>query len=495
MDLRNADGHEEKERARHYLLTLLGNGRGLPAKVGQFMSMGNEGQELRQTLNNSIPAMPFEEVRELLETALGQPWKSVFKSIEKKGNPASLGQVHFGRLIDNRDVAVKIQYPDIAAAVEAEMELLGWMPKVGPVAKWGFDMAGYRDVFWNSFSHELDYSHEVENQRRYHSFAAPLQDVVIPQAVAEFCRRNVLVQERVDGIPIEEVQDLPPQQKQEIGRTLVRHYVHMIFRHGFVHSDPHPGNFAFCKSARGALSLVVYDYGSILEIPETVRLGLLRTLVALNERESIDPAACLLALGFDGEKIEDLRPVLPALLQVLFEPFITDAPYDVKHWNLSRRFDAIVGDLKWWFRSAAPPNLIFLMRTLQGLVSMLESLDTKVPWKFILDNLCYDLYEPARALPIPDAPPANGHAPKFDGMARYLKIHVIKPNNNEVKLTMPGRVADDLEGIMDAPVKESIDRQGIDLVEIQKRVIRSGFVPQEVFELKDSERYVRVWME
>ncbi|MFQ5444379.1 MAG: ABC1 kinase family protein, partial [Nitrospinales bacterium] len=266
MNLRAADGVEEKERAKHYLMTLLGNGRGLPAKVGQFMAMGDEGPELRNTLNNSIPAMPFEEVRKLLEKALGQPWKAVFKSIDKQGISASLGQVHFGQLIDKREVAIKIQYPEIAEAVESEMDLLGWMPKVGPVAKWGFDMAGYRDVFWKSFNQELNYCHEVENQRRYHSLAAALQDVVIPQVIPEYCRENILVQERVEGISIDEAKELPPRQRQEIGRTLIRHYVHMIFRHGFVHSDPHPGNFALRKSARGAFSLVIYDYGSILEI-------------------------------------------------------------------------------------------------------------------------------------------------------------------------------------------------------------------------------------
>ena len=63
---------------------------------------------------------------------------------------------------------------------------------------------------------------------------------------------------------------------------------------------------------------------------------------------------------------------------------------------MNERFDAIVGDLKWWFRSAAPPELIFLMRTLHGLAVMLERLDAKLPWKFLLEKLCYDQFS-ARA--------------------------------------------------------------------------------------------------
>ncbi|MFQ5715812.1 MAG: hypothetical protein ACE5GQ_01785, partial [Nitrospinales bacterium] len=65
----------------------------------------------------------------------------------------------------------------------------------------------------------------------------------------------------------------------------------------------------------------------------------------------------------------------------------------------------------------------------------------------------------------------------------------------EVRLTMPARVADDLEGIIDPPVKESIVKQGLDLAGMQERVRKSGFVAQTIFELEDPERKVRVWLE
>ena len=71
--------------------------------------------------------MPFEEVVELIEKAYGKPWDMVFKKLEKSCKPASLGQVHFGKLKDGTEVAVKVQYPDIASTVEAEMDLMGWL--------------------------------------------------------------------------------------------------------------------------------------------------------------------------------------------------------------------------------------------------------------------------------------------------------------------------------------------------------------------------------
>ncbi len=160
---------------------------------------------------------------------------------------------------------------------------------------------------------------------------------------------------------------------------------------------------------------------------------------------------------------------------------------------MSERFDGIAGEMKWWFRSAAPPELIFLMRTLHGLVTLLSRLQAKLPWRFILRSLCEDMYPAARAITLPEPP--KGPATKFNGVAQLLKAHVTKAAGNEVKLTMPARVAENLQDVIDPPVMEAIDRQGIDLNEIQKRIRRSGFIPQVAFEFKDSERYIKVWLE
>jgi len=153
-----------------------------------------------------------------------------------------------------------------------------------------------------------------------------------------------------------------------------------------------------------------------------------------------------------------------------------------------------VGDMKWWFRSAAPPKLIFLMRTLHGLTAMLRRLDVPLPWQFIMDQILSDIYPQARALTLPEVE-GDSKSPAFDSMARYLKVHVVKSNGNKVSLTMPGRCADDIESIMDEPVKESIQRQNIDLQSIQDKARRSGFIPQTLFELHDEERDMKVWLE
>ncbi|VAX31257.1 Ubiquinone biosynthesis monooxygenase UbiB [hydrothermal vent metagenome] len=493
--LKNATDEDKRRWAKKYLVEVLGQSRGLPAKVGQFMTFGKEDQELKDALDKAITAMPFDQVVSLLEEKYQAPLDSVFKTLNEDCRSASLGQVHFGKLKDGTEVAVKVQYPEIAQSVEAEMALMGFLPKVGPVAKWGFHMDGYRDAFWNNFKKELDYRQELECQQKYAELAAPLENVIVPKVFPDLSGPTVLVQSLEEGIGLEKAETLAQTSRQAMGRVVVQHYILMLFRHGFVHADPHPGNFAFRQTGREKFSLIVYDYGCILQISDEVRLGLLRIILALQNHEPLDPMACLSMIGFDPEKLQDLRSTLPALLHVLFEPFLIEAPYDIKDWRMSERFDQIVGEMKWWFRSSAPPDLIFLMRTLHGMSTMLERLDAKISWRFILNNLCSDLYSQAQAVSLPEIPCDRENALRLNGIAKYLKVNVVKPNGNKVRLTMPARVADNIKDIIDPPVMESIERQNIDLVAIQKRVHETGFIPQILFDLKDPEREVLVWLE
>ena len=490
--IRKSTSEEQHQRAKKYLVELLGKSRGLPTKIGQFITMDSDDHALRESLIDSIVPMPFHEVTEILGLAYGD--SSVFKKLDKEPKVASLGQVHFGTLKDGTEVAVKIQYSEIAGAVESELDIMGWLPKAGPVAKWGFKMDGYRDAFWENFSEELDYRIEIKHQTRYRKLITPRERIVIPEVIEDLCKPNILVQKKEEGFGLDKAETMMPAQKQAMGRLLLEHYFHMLFRHGFVHADPQPANLAFRQYKKDYFVLILYDFGSVLEISDDMRLALLRIILALRDHENLDPVSCLIALGFDPEKLEDLRPTLPALLSVLFEPFLIEAPCNVKDWRMSERFDQIVGELKWWFRSAAPPQLIFLMRTLHGLTTMLNRLDVDLPWQFLLDKHLSDIYPEARALKLPEVKSANPiHS--FNEMANYLKVHVVKSNGNKVSLTMPARCADDLEGVMDESVKESIDKQNIDLKAIQEKAQKSGFIPQILFTLKDEERDMKVWLE
>jgi predicted unusual protein kinase regulating ubiquinone biosynthesis (AarF/ABC1/UbiB family) len=492
--VRGETGEEGKQRAKNYLVQVLGESKGLPTKIGQFMTMDGEDMDLRDSLNDAIEPMDFDTVQALLDQAYGMPYTKVFKSLEKSAKTASLGQVHFGKLKDGRSVAVKVQYANIAKSVESELKIMGFLPKVGPVSKWGFNLDGYRDRFWEHFGSELDYEKEASNQIKYNELVKSVDNFIVPEVALEACRPGVLVQIREDGVSLDEAEKAERSERFAIGKALLQHYLLMIFRYGYIHSDPHPGNFGFRLKGNKGAEVVLYDYGSVLELTKNERMVLLRIILAIRDRENLNPASCLAALGFEPDKLKDLRSFLPAILRTLFDPFIFDYPYDVNDWKLSESIDSVAGDLKWWFRSSAPPKFIFLMRTIHGLITIINRLNTRQSWKYILDDACADLYPEVRSFNIPQLPEGQNDV-SFSSLSQYLKVYVKKTNGGRVELTMPARVADDLDGTIDDAVKETIKRNSLDLAEMQLKVRKNGFKPQVIFKVHDSEREVRVWLE
>jgi predicted unusual protein kinase regulating ubiquinone biosynthesis (AarF/ABC1/UbiB family) len=456
--IKNSTNEDQRQWDKQYLFELPDKSRGIPTKIGQFLTM--EDQSSGEPVTNSLDPMPYEEVTELLNNAYGEPFDNIFIELDKSAKAASLGQLHFGRLKDGTEVAVKVQYPETDKGLKAE----------------------------------LDYVIEMKHQIRYRQLIPPLERILVPEVIEELCRPNVLVLKKEEGFGLEKAETMISVQKQAIGRLLLEHYFHMLFRHGFVHADPQPVNLAFRQFKKDYFVLILYDFGSLVEISSEMRLALLRIILALRNHERIDPVSCLLALGFDVKKLDDLRPTLPALLSVLFEPFLVEAPYHVKNWRMSERFDQTVGEMKWRFRSAAPLKLIFLMRTLHDLTTILSRLDVALPWQFLLDKHLSDIYPEAQALQLTEFKTSQViHS--FDEMARYLKIHIVKKNGNKISLTMPARCADDLEDVIDESVKESINRHKIDLQAIQKKIQKSGFISQPLFSLIDEECNIKVWLE
>lgn len=483
---------EARKRARVRVLEILGGGRGLAAKLAQFMAMSDP-EEFKLLQEGGIPPMAFDEVRKALESAYGAAPASVFSELTERGLPASLGQVHFGRCLDGTEAAVKIRYPGIVEAVNAEIDALGWVPSAGPARRWGFDLAGYKKTLGASLSGELDYEAEAARQTRYRELASGLGGVIVPEVLSPLCRPGVLVQRRENGIPLQEALLCDPLDRLAMGRAALRHVLHMTFRHGFVHADPNPANFAFRRlPGTAGWAVVVYDFGCVLEIDKTTRLALLRAILALRDREPVDAGACLAAAGFEAGKLGDLGPRLPALLSALFEPFLSDDPFDVTGWRLGERADMIAGDLKWWFRSAAPSRLILLMRIFHGLADLLVRLDARVCWSRELEAAAGEEFAAARALPLA---PESEQAPRFDSMAARLRIRVERPDGRAADLSFPARAAEDFRALMDDDILRKAAEAGVDAEAVQRRLLASGMTPQVLFEIRDQGKQIRVWLE
>lgn len=459
-------------------------------KIGQVLAGAAEGGAY-QELVTGIPPLPLSELH--LGDSLGRPWSELFERVDEPGVAASLGQVHRARSREGEDLAVKIRYPDIGRAVEAEMRIAGLLPAAGPVRRWGFDLSGYKAMLRRNMSRELDYLSEAARQA---DFAArvPVPGLVVPRVHIGRCREGVLVQSWEEGDALETVVDWPLRDRLLVGRTLLQTLFVSLFGAGLVHGDPHPGNYRVRRSPSGAPEVVLFDFGCTVDVSETERTSLLALIVGCREGLDKDPLACFVAMGFDHSRLLPIAGELPALCRILFAPFLEERPFRLAEWRLGAATAELLGELKWWFRAAGPPRLLLLMRAFQGLVRQLEDLGVALPWWPLLTTaLGEEAIASARRF-TPQPLPGAG-ARSFAGLARLLKVSVAEGGVERVSLAFPASQVTQLESLIPPEVRDKMRQRGVELEAIVARARDSRFAPQELFCLEDGDKRHRVWLE
>jgi predicted unusual protein kinase regulating ubiquinone biosynthesis (AarF/ABC1/UbiB family) len=275
--LTGADATEFHVRTAERYTELLGHSKGALMKAGQMLSFVSaspavpaEFQSIYQSaltrLRDEAPPMAPELARAALERELGQPTESAFAHFEWEPlAAASIGQVHAARLHDGRAVAVKIQYPGVAAAIHADLKntellstFLGLLFGLSP-RKVSFDIRGAAQEIGARITEELDYRLEAANQTEFAELYREHPFIHVPEVIGELCTGRVLTQELVQGKPWSEAlaadQELRDSWAEAIHRFTYGSY-HYFY---LFNADPHPGNYAF----RDDGSVSFFDFGCV----------------------------------------------------------------------------------------------------------------------------------------------------------------------------------------------------------------------------------------
>jgi len=242
----------------------LGQMKGAAMKLGQFASfidtefIPEEYREVYQEqlakLRTDAPAMPWEKVVKVLEEEYdGEPLSELFSEFEEEAfAAASIGQVHRAELLDGRQVAVKIQYPGIAEALDADLRNAGTIVRLARALAPGLDAKAIAEELRERVMEELDYEYEAQNQR---SFARAYRDhpfIYVPEVVTRLSRRRVLVTELVRGMGFEEIKELPQAERSRFGEIVFRGSFGSIYHLQHFNADPHPGNYILMEDDRVA---------------------------------------------------------------------------------------------------------------------------------------------------------------------------------------------------------------------------------------------------
>src|SRR3954454_3270237 len=266
---RSEEGAKEKLDNRHLetalkLVGTLGEMKGAAMKLGQMASfidtefLPPEYRELYQEqlakLRTSGPAMPWSKVEKVLDEEYeGGPLSAYFAGIEEEAfAAASIGQVHRAELLDGQRVAVKIQYPGVAEALESDLRNAGTIVRLAKAIAPGLDPKAIANELRERVLEELDYEYEAQNQR---TFARAYRDhpfVYVPDVYTRLSRRRVLVTELVDGIGFEEVKERDEEERSRFGEIVYRFAFGSIYHLQHFNADSHPGNYILMPDRRVA---------------------------------------------------------------------------------------------------------------------------------------------------------------------------------------------------------------------------------------------------
>ncbi|MFT7676742.1 MAG: putative unusual protein kinase regulating ubiquinone biosynthesis (AarF/ABC1/UbiB family) [Planctomycetota bacterium] len=491
------NGRDElvRQRAGRHLRDRLGRLRGLPQKVGQMLSMTSDTEQadLFIPLGSAAPALDFADLTPHLELAWGKQPNEICQEINPEGLAASLGQVHQARLHDGRQVAVKIQYPGMSEALDTDLSALGWIARPVGNLRDGFDMTDYQNALRESLKEELDYEAEAANQKDMARAAADSKlDLVVPTVIDELSTDKVLTSTWEEGGTHLHTRTWEAPERGLLGRRMVSQFLTMIFDHGLMHADPHPGNYRFRLGADGP-QVVLYDYGCVHRMTERERMVLLRLITeASNSSSKADPFPLLVELGFDADLLKPLRHKLPALCRILFEPFSKGGKFDMDSWNLSERVSDVLGDDRMNFRIAGPAKLMFFLRAFHGLRFHLAELGEPVSWSIPMRELQLR-HGPAMAA-LEFSEPASKDS-SYSGLATSLCIQVSEHGETKARITLPATAVERLESFVDEDLQAKIDAREIDLDAIVSRVRAQQFAPQSIFSLEDGDKHIVIWLE
>jgi len=476
--------------ARRRLVERLGSLHGLPHKMGQLLALaGPDGPSSFAPLTESRAAQPLQAMLDVLEASLGRPWSDCFRSIDAQGIAASLGQVHRAVLRDGRPAAVKIQYPDSAANVAADLGALDWLSLPFGGLRGGFDLAAYRREVGGMLRQELDYRREARSLGRFAALAAGCEWVVVPAVIDELSTDRVLTMTWLDGEPFDAVRSWPEHDRRQAAVALLRLFLMSAFTWRFLHADPHPGNYRFLRDGQG-IRVGLLDFGCVVPLEEDHAQSLVRLVQGASSSSAQQDLADYRALGFNPDLLEPMAHLLPALNQVVFEPFVTAGPFSLSAWRLSERVESLLGPFRWNFRFAGPAGLIFVVRAYLGLYRYMQALRADIDWSEVWRSSV----GPVQAA----AGPAAGQRPAAGGrevLSRHLRVAVWEEGQVRVDLTFKAVLAESLPDLIPDELAEKLRARGLDVQRIAERAAEHHFSPEELFRLTEATKLVRVWLE
>ncbi|MFN4103675.1 MAG: ubiquinone biosynthesis regulatory protein kinase UbiB [Tepidimonas sp.] len=326
-------------------------------------------------LQDRVPPFPTEVAIATIERAFGRPLDAVFVTFEREPvASASIAQVHFATLRDGREVAVKVLRPNMLPVIEKDLALMrtmaGWLERLSHDGR----RLKPREVVaeFDKYLHdELDLVREASNAAQLRRNMAGLNLVLIPEMYWDHCRSDVLVMERMRGVPISQVQRLREAgvDIRQLARDGVTIFFTQVFRDGFFHADMHPGNIQVSLEPETFGRYISLDFGIVGTLTQFDKEYLAQNFTAFFRRDYKRVAELHIESGWvpAGTRVDELEAAIRAVCEPYFDRPLKDISLGLvlmRLFQTSRRFNVEI-----------QPQLVLLQKTLLNIEGLGRELD------------------------------------------------------------------------------------------------------------------------
>ena len=386
------------DRSKHAadLREALGGLKGPIMKVAQILStipdaLPPEYAEELASLQADAPAMGWLFTRRRMAAELGPDWQQKLQSFTREAvSAASLGQVHKAVDFDGNDLAMKLQYPDMASAIDADLRQLRLVFQLYERYDSAISTSDIYDELSERLREELDYRREAANLQLYRHMLADEDSVRLPEYRADLSSDRLMTMSWLNGTRIMPFLESEPSQevRNQIARNMFRVWYVPFYFYGVIHGDPHLGNYSLDRDNR----INLMDFGSIRLFRPSFVGGVIDLYRALRDSDPDLAVHAYESWGFNGLDKEAIE-VLNMWAGFIYSPLLEDKVrpiQELRNGTAGRELAGQVhGELKRIGGIRPPREFVLMDRAAVGLGSVFMHLGAEVNWH----NLFHDLID------------------------------------------------------------------------------------------------------
>ncbi len=384
----------DREQHASDLRAALGGLKGPLMKVAQILAtipdaLPKEYVNELSHLQADAPSMGWLFVKRRMKAELGENWLTNFKDFDKQASAAaSLGQVHFAESIDGKELACKLQYPDMGSAVQADLKQLKLIFSLYEKYDSAISTEAIHEELSDRLKEELDYSHEIKNLKLYKHMLSDHSEITLPDPIEDLSTNRLLTMTKVHGVKIMDfiANNSGIKMRNQVAMNMFKAWYIPFYKFGVIHGDPHLGNYTIRPD--GAVNLM--DFGCIRIFRPDFVTGVIELYKALRDGDEEQAVNAYKRWGFENPS-KKLIGVLNIWANFIYQPLLEDKvrlinPSESGQYGRETA-EKVHEELKKIGGVKPPREFVLMDRAAVGLGSVFMHLKAEVNWYRIFHDL------------------------------------------------------------------------------------------------------------